>query len=163
MEQIEQFFEEWGPKAEQWIASLTPLEWGIMGGCFFLLLLIRIIYKQSIKQRNLKYAPKLNISEFQISPLGKDAFLKLKNDGEQATLANMEIKGRNDIKVTNSIAGHRMDKNSDYGILLQIDSGGSIKRNFTIELTYQNQKGTGYKQSFPLAYDAPSKPKIVRR
>jgi hypothetical protein len=55
-----------------------------------------------------------------------------------------------------------MEPSTDYGILLQINSTGSIKRNFTIELTFQNQSGVVYRQSFPLAYDAPSKLKIVR-
>jgi hypothetical protein len=162
MEQAEQLLEEWGPKAEEMMTSLSPVEWGITGSVIFLLFLIRIIYKSSKKSRALRQAPKLSIKEFQISPLGKDAFLKLQNDGEKATLSSLDIKGRPDIKVTSAVAGHIMEPSTDYGILLQINSMGSIKRNFTIELTFQNQSGVVYRQSFPLAYDAPSKLKIVR-
>ncbi|MCI5082926.1 MAG: hypothetical protein MRY78_14605 [Saprospiraceae bacterium] len=162
MEQAENILEEYGPKVEAFIASLSWVEWSIAGGSLFLLILIPVIVKQTRKRKALRMAPKLAIEGFQISPLGKDAFLKIKNSGDKAVLSKLDIKGRSDIEVTSAVAGHTLEKDNDYGVLLHINTNGSIKRNFTIELTYLNQNGTVYKQRFPLAYDAPSKPKIVR-
>ena len=69
MEQAEQLLEEWGPKAEEMMTSLSPVEWGITGSVIFLLFLIRIIYKSSKKSRALRQAPKLSIKEFQKASL----------------------------------------------------------------------------------------------
>lgn len=166
MEEIKQKIEEWWPQIETFIEELTPLQWGIIGGVFLLLVILRLIFggsgKRKRKRQRLEIAPQLMLHAFQIAPLGRDAFFKVKNNGETATISTLSIKGRKDIAVKNAYAGHQIEKEKVYGILLETTSMEKIKKNFTIELNYMDQAGNVYRQDFPLDQPSAQKPKLVK-
>lgn len=162
MEALEQQWDIWKPRIQSWITGLTPTEWAIGGGAFFALLLIYIFYRRSVAARYKQMAPQLTLHAFQIAPLGRDAFFKIRNNGEQATLTTMLIKGRNDLLIKSDYAGHQIDKEKVYGILLETTSKDRIQNDFSIELMFIDQHRNVYRQVFDMRQQAALPAKLVR-
>lgn len=156
-------FEEILARVQAYVQEISPEQWAIIGGGFLLLLLLNS-FRRRMKRRRAarKVAPKFSLHAFQIAPLGKDAFFKIRNNGELATLTNISVKGRNDIVVRNAVGGHLIEKNKVYSILLECNSSDKIKNNFTLRLDYFDQKGNVYRQDFPLRQKVAAQAKLVK-
>ena len=159
LETLEIYFE----KARVYAEQLTPEQWAIIGGVLLLLMLISRLRRRARRRKARKLiAPNLIFHTFQIAPLGRDAFFKIRNIGQVATITGASIKGRHDILIKSAIAGHQLDKEKICSILLETSSQNKIEKNFTVELTFFDQKGNTYKQDFPLNLNAAKQAKLVK-
>lgn len=149
-------------EATTFLESLTPLHWAIAGVVLLLIFIIIAVKASQGRKRREKVAPKLMLEAFQISPLGRDAYLKIKNNGEPATLTSLFVRGRRDIVFKNAFAGHQLEKGKVYGILMEAASQEKIAANFSVELTYFDAKRNVYRQSFDLGNNATRQPKLVQ-
>ncbi|MBK7870889.1 MAG: hypothetical protein IPJ74_09470 [Saprospiraceae bacterium] len=145
------------------LQSFTLMHWAIIGGVLLLLFVVLpLASSRRRKKRRDKVAPKLMLEAFQVSPLGRDAFLKIKNNGESATFTSLFVKGRRDIVFKNAFAGHQLDKGKTYSILLETASQEKITHNFIVELTYFDQMRNVYRQTFDLSKNTTRQPKLVQ-
>lgn len=152
----------WG-NVQSFLVSVEPEYWAAGGGGL-LLLLIWSTFGKTRKKRNIKeVAPALKVHTFQVSPLGRDAFFKIRNDGEQAILSDLSFIGRSDIVVKNALAGHQIERNKVYGLLLEAAAQNKIDPNFSIELTYMDQLGNVYRQAFELDTKVALPARLVKR
>lgn len=161
MEVIKEKFNLWWPVAQDWLSHLTPIHGAVAGGVLAFLLVVRGV-KRARRKKIQHLQPQLVLHAFQIAPLGRDAFFKIRNMGEQAVLSTLQVKGRNDIIVKSDFAGHQIDKDKVYGILLEAGSNQRIQNDFTIEITYIDQARSVYKQVFDLRQQVALQPKLVR-
>lgn len=163
MEQINT--EELISTINEFTQSLSPVQWGIIGGGIALILILAASLssgKRRKKRKAEQVAPSLRLDTFQISPLGRDAYFKVLNNGQPARLSNMAIKGRNDIAVKNAVAGHELQTGESYRILLEATGNQKLNNNFTIELSYVDLIGNVYQQHFALNQQVAKQPKLVR-
>ena len=161
MDQFNQ--EELLAKAQELYQSLPWWAWAAIGGVLLLLIIIVRVRKASRKKRLKEIAPSLSLHAFQIAPLARDAFFKVRNTGEIATLTALNIKGRKDILIKNAVAGHQIEKDKVYSILLEAGATEKIRKNFQIELVYIDSGGNAYKQLFQLDQSLAKTPKLVKR
>ena len=161
MESLQKQWDIWLPRFQQWVAELTPAEW-VIGIGVLLILIVLLTVRGSRRSRNKHLAPQFALHAFQIAPLGRDAFFKIRNNGEMATLTTMLIKGRNDLLIKSDYAGHQIEKDKVYGILLETTSKDRIQNDFSIELMYIDQDRNVYRQVFDLRQQAALPPKMVR-
>ena len=150
-------------KAADIYAMLPLWAWASIGGFLLLLIIIRMVSRASRKKKLKAISPKLLLHAYQVAPLGRDAFFKLRNIGEKATLTALNIHGRNDIKVKNIVAGHELEKEKVYSILLEATGQQKLDKNFSLELTFFDVKGNTYKQFFPLDQNTAKQAKLIRR
>jgi len=150
-------------QASTWLATVDTRYWIIAGVLVLFFIIWRIAAAQSRKRNLAKVAPKLLIEGFQIAPLGRDAFLKMRNAGETATLTGLQIKGRYDVTVKNVLAGHELEKDKSYSLLLEATGQQKLTPNFLIELTFFDRAGNVYAQRFRTDTLAAQKAKIVRK
>ena len=108
---------EWLDKAIEFAKNMTIEQWAYVAGGFVVLLLLRWIIKRAKRPKTVKVQQQLSdtssglqLHTFQIAPLGRDAFLKIQNTSEPVTLTKMEFLDRQNIRVKNAIAGHKLDK-----------------------------------------------------
>ncbi len=150
-------------KAQAIIQSFTFVHWTIIFGILFILfVLIPIVKAKRRQRRRQRIAPILLLDTFQISPMGKDAYFKIRNTGEQATLLSLFIRGRRDVVPKNAFVGHQIEKEKVYGILLEATAMDKLADNFSVELTYLDKIGNVYKQSFELGNKVAKQPKLVK-
>ncbi len=136
----------------QYLNSLSPAHLVAMGLLLFIFILFihgQIKYRK--ERKLLAQAPRLLLKDFQVAPLGKDAFFKMKNEGELATISQLDIIGRADVMVKNDYAGHQLAKDKEYRIFLESAGHQKIDNNFSIEVTFVDSKGNIYKQTIPIA------------
>ena len=162
MEEFEKQLEVYWASLKELAGILTTEQWAGVGGGVVFLMLIGAISRSSKKKKIKKSAPKLLMHTFQIAPLGKDAFFKIRNIGEQATLTELALKGRNDIEVKNAFAGHQIEKEKVYGLLLESTSNKKIRPDFSIELTFMDKNGNVYKQLFEPEQNGARQAKLIK-
>ncbi len=163
MEQINT--EELLSTINEFTQSLGLVEWGLIGGGIALILILSASLSASKRRKKRKAqqaAPLLSLDAFQISPLGRDAYFKVLNNGQPARLSNLSIKGRNDVAVKNAVAGHELRPGESYRILLEATGNQKLNNNFTIELSYVDLIGNVYQQAFALNQQVAKQPKLVR-
>lgn len=152
MEQLQQILDKilalLPAEVRDWVANVDPQYWAAGSGGLILLILISALRKRSKKKRFWRAAPQLTMEAFKISPLGRDAFLKIQNNGEKATLTTISFQGRNDIVVKNALAGHLLDKGKGYSILLETNGQKKMDDNFLIELRFMDARNNVYRQTF---------------
>ena len=136
--------------------------WPAGGGVLLVLILVWSLRNRGKKKQARAVAPRLVLHAFQLSPLGRDAFFKIRNAGEEATVSDLRIKGRQDIVIKNSFAGHRIEREKVYGLLLEATGRDKIGKDFIVELVYLDQLGNVYKQSFPVSRRTARQAKILR-
>ncbi len=146
-----------------WASTVAPEYWAIGGGALAFLILWRALSVRSNKRKLRQSAPKLMMEGFQVAPLGRDAFLKMRNAGETATLTALQIKGRYDVAVKNVLAGHELEKDKSYSLLLEATGQQKLTPNFSIELTFLDRVGNVYVQRFRTDTLGAGKAKIIRR
>jgi hypothetical protein len=150
--------------AKNYVLESGPIEWAAAAGIFVILILglSMMSSKRRKKKKARQVAPHLSLQGFQISPLGRDAYLKVRNSGQPAKLTGLDIQGRRDIAVKNAVAGHEMPPGETYRILLESVGQTKLNNNFTIELTYMDQLGNVYQQFFPMKQQSSRPAKLVR-
>lgn len=152
MEQLQQILDKvlalLPAEVKEWIAEVEPQYWAAGGGGLVVLILFSTLRKRSKKKRFWRSAPQLTMEAFKISPLGRDAFVKIQNNGEQATLTTISFLGRNDIVVKNALAGHLLDRGKSYSILLETTGQEKMDDNFSIELRFMDARNNVYRQIF---------------
>lgn len=150
--------------AKNYIMESGPIEWAAAGGALTILILAISLMsgKRRKKKRARNVAPQLSLQGFQISPMGRDAYLKVLNNGKPAKITGLNIQGRKDIAVKNAVAGHQLPPGESYRILLESVGQKKLSNNFTIELTYMDQIGNVYKQFFPMKQQIAKPAKLVR-
>ncbi|MCG8329238.1 MAG: hypothetical protein MI974_16200 [Chitinophagales bacterium] len=162
MEQINP--EEIFNSLKEYALQTGPIEWAAAAG-LFIILLIAISMMSGKRRRKKKaktVAPRLSLQGFQVSPMGRDAYLKVLNNGQLAHITDLSIKGRRDISVKNEVAGHQMPSGESYRILLESVGAEKLSNNFTIELTYMDQLGNVYQQNFPMKQQIAKPAKLIR-
>jgi hypothetical protein len=143
--------------------NLTPVQTAVLGGVLLLLLIILPLSGRLRRKRRLRiYAPVIVLESFQISPLGRDAFFKIRNNGEIATLTSLFIRGRRDIVFKNSFVGHELHRDKSYSILMEATANQKIEENFSIELNYLDKVGNVYKQAFELTSKTAKTARLVK-
>lgn len=162
MEQInpEEIFE----LTKNYILESGPIEWAVASGLLIVLLFSMSIAngKRKRKKRARKIAPTLSLQSFQISPLGRDAYLKVLNNGQTAQITDLKIKGRRDIVVKNAVAGHQLPQGESYRILLESNGHNKLDYNFSMELSYIDQLGNVYQQMFLMKQQFAKPAKLIR-
>ena len=149
----------------EYTQSMGVLEWSIIGGGIVLILLLAASLssaKRRRKRKAQKAAPALSLDAFQVSPLGRDAYFKVLNNGQPARLSNMAIRGRKDVAVKNAVAGHELQTGESYRILLEATGTQKLNSDFTIELSYVDLVGNVYQQAFALNQQVAKQPKLVK-
>ncbi|MFK7935877.1 MAG: hypothetical protein AB8G22_20355 [Saprospiraceae bacterium] len=145
-------------------APIDPL-W-IIGGIVALLLLIILVITINRSQKRAKArenAPALQVSNWQIAPLGRDASFKIINQGEVAFIDHLQFKNHYDIQIKNWLKGQQLDNAKSTRLLLESKPQTRIAKDLTLEIDYRDRLGNQYRQSFPLAENAVVKnPKLLR-
>jgi hypothetical protein len=170
MEEFKQrFLEEWWPQAKAFIDSLSMEHWMVIGGTAFLLLLLPLFFRKKKNNPGRKgkkvsgtAIPNFRLEAFQIAPMGKDAHLRIFNFGTTATLSTLAVQGRQDILIKNALAGHQVHSNTEYGILLEVNSLARITPDFKLHLTYMDEAGNVYQQLIELEKNVIQKPKLIK-
>lgn len=130
----------------QFLREVNPLYWAIAGGVLFVLILVPIIARSIKKSKANKVKPELVLHSFQISPLGKDAWLRLRNEGQLAVLKDMKFKKRNDIEFKTNFREVKIANGNTAGLFLHAKSHERIREDFEIEMLYADSLGYVYKQ-----------------
>jgi hypothetical protein len=138
----------WLEQTLEFVKNMTIEQWAYVAGGFVVILLLRWIIKRANKPKKVKVrqqasnqSPGLQLHTFQIAPLGRDAFLKIHNTGEPVTLTKLEFLDRQQIRVKNAIAGHKLDKDKIYSVLLEAEGNTKLNDGFTVKLTYLTPQG----------------------
>ena len=163
MEEFQQQLSVFWQDVQTFVVSVEPEYWAAGGGGLLLVMIWSRFGKARRKRNIKKVAPELKVHAFQVSPLGRDAFFKIRNDGELATLSELAFVGRSDIIVKNALAGHRIERNKVYGLLLEAAAKNKIDPNFSIELTFMDKMGNVYRQAFELDTKVALPPKLIKR
>jgi hypothetical protein len=143
------------------IQSIEPMYWAIAGGVLFLLILIPIILRSIKKSKAAKIKPALVLHSFQISPLGKDAWLRLRNVGQLAVLKDLKFKKRNDIISKTNFREVRVGQGNTTSLFLQGTGQNRIREDFEIEFLYSDAQGHLYKQVLKLDGKVMQKAKLL--
>jgi hypothetical protein len=154
---------EWWPTIREAALAVDPIYWASGGGLLLVLITVFSLRKKTHRKRLNAVAPRLQLQSFQVAPLGRDAFFKLRNGGEPATISSLTVTNRNDIKIKNSIAGHQLEKDREYSILLEAVGAQKIDRDLIFELTYVDQLGNVYQQSLQTGNSTGAAPKIKKK
>lgn len=142
-----------------WLLALEPTY--LMAGGGGLVLLIGLLVALRVNRRGggRQASPQLQVASFQLAPLGRDAFLKITNQGEKAVLSSGKIIGRNDVLIKNTLAGHEISRDGSYSLLLEAVGNERLQANFAVELTFVDEHRRGFQQTFFLNPLGVSKPK----
>lgn len=145
--------EEYLAQAQELAEQLTPEEWAYIGGGFLLFMIIVMAIRRSRKSRRVrvKKASNIRLHSFQIAPLGRDAFVKIRNTGEPAVLSGLKILGRDDMVIKNAFAGQKIDQNKEYGIFLEVNGKEKIQPGFQLEVTVLGPNGQVQKSTLKVA------------
>ncbi len=133
-------------KAWQWL-TIQPVEYyWALGGLVALFVIYRIARNLGRKSRKKKQAPKLVVEDYRVSPLGRDAFLKVKNEGATATVGLLKIQTIPGVKIKNQLAGQVLEKGAPCRILLESDERSKLMRKLSFEVTLLGPAGKVFKQ-----------------
>ncbi|MFK8101820.1 MAG: hypothetical protein AB8G15_04830 [Saprospiraceae bacterium] len=134
----------------QMILSEPSYLMAIAIGGAILILLIALNVKGNNKKAILKkHAPNFVFEAFQLAPLGRDAYFKIKNIGEPAFVNFVGIKQRDDIKITNAnTTNFEVTTDKIYGIFCEIQGNQKIKADFEVEIDFKDRLGNQYRQVF---------------
>ena len=128
--------------------NLDPIYYAAAGG-ILLLLLIWIIFsiiRGGKKRKARAVAPQIALQNMQVAPLGKGVQIKLVNKGHSATILDLEIKKRQDLKITQGYKNYLLDTGKTYSIFLEADGGGRADDGFDMVVEYADQINTIYRQ-----------------
>jgi len=153
--------QEWITKAE----NLSQQDILILGGglIFCIILLAVFSVRRTKKRRAKRLAPNMSLQNLLVAPLGKGVQIKIINSGEQATVTDIEIKGRTNVNITQGFKEYEVQKNKFYNVFCEADEGRA-DTGFDMEIEYRDQIGNQYRQRFHIEKDktAVDNPKLVR-
>lgn len=161
MEKIETLVDKYWPQIYAFFLDLESWHWGAIGGTIALAMIIPTIGR-SRKRKARRHAPQLALHTFQVAPLGRDAFFKIRNSGHPAVLSGISIRGRQSLVVKNAVAGHQIETDKEYGILIESAGQEKITPDFAIELTYMDSQRNVYRQVFQPDRQGAKPPKLVK-
>lgn len=139
----------------------VPVIYLIVVGVILLLSIIIPIVLRSIKKGKAdKVKPNLNLKSFQVSPLGRDAWLRLNNNGHLAILKEIKIKKRKDIIVSTDFRNIKINQSGTASLFLNANGEHRIRENFEVEFIYADSIGNLYKQRLNLENKVFSKAKL---
>jgi hypothetical protein len=144
-------------------ASAYPNEIAIGAGGMVVLTIFWMARRNAIRNRLKQYAPKLQMTSFQISPLGRDGFFKIQNSGEPAVLKNIHFSKRKDLTVRDQYRDSKIGKFRDYALLIEATGQERISNQFLITLEYADEKGYTYRQVFDPTGRSSKSPKYIGR
>jgi hypothetical protein len=143
------------------LQGVEPVYWAIAGGILFFLILIPIILRSVKKSKANKLKPILVLHNFQISPLGKDAWLRLRNEGQLAILKEMKFKKRNDIQPKTNFREVKIGQGNTTSLFLHGTGQERIREDFEVEFLYSDAQGHLYKQVLKLDGKVMQKAKLL--
>ena len=126
-----------------------------------LLIIIPMIIRSNKRGKARKIAPDIGLHSFQVAPLGRDAYLRLKNDGHPAIIKALEFKKRQDIGIKNHYFDYRLEPQKVYGLLLNAKGKERIAADFEVILHYNDEAGNQYKQVFRVAENMAQQAKLA--
>ncbi len=161
---MNQEIEHWIQELETFATTPSTERWIALGVLVFVLLLLLAmrINRRTKKKRAFLYAPQLFLDSFQISPLGRDAYVKIANMGAPGTLAKLQVNGRPDLVVKNQVAGHKLERGEQYRILLEAEGPKKIDRDFSFSLTFMDARKNVFQQEFNLRTKSAQKAKLLK-
>lgn len=148
-------------KAWTLIQATEPLYLAIGGAVLFLLLLIPIILRSVKKSKANKVKPDILLKSFQISPLGRDAWIRFRNEGDLAVLKDVKIKKRKDLTVKSDFREVAIQKNGTTSLFLNALGDHRIREDFELELLYSDSIGNLYRQRLRLSDKIMLQPKLL--
>ena len=101
------------------------------------------------------------LHNFQISPLGKDAWLRLRNEGQLAVLKDLKFKKRNDIQTKTNFRDVKIGQGNTTSLFLHGIGQDRIREDFEVEFMYSDAKGHLYKQTLKLEGKIMQKAKLL--
>lgn len=125
--------------------------------------IILLARRNALRNRLRQFAPKLTLSSFQVSPLGRDGFLKLHNSGEPAILKRLHIHRRNDLRVHERYLDSKIGKYKDYALLIEATGQDRMSDEFLLTLEYTDEKGYTYRLVVDPAGRSQKKPVYIGR
>ncbi len=143
------------------LQNIKPMYWAIAGAILFLLILIPIILRSIKKSKANKIKPVLLLQSFQISPLGKDAWLRLRNVGQVAILKDLKFKKRNDIQSKTNFRDVKIGQGNTTSLFLHGMGQERIREDFEVEFLYSDAQGHLYKQVLKLDGKVMQKAKLL--
>lgn len=148
-------------------ANWEVAEWSTFAGGVLIVLilisgLVAMTRNRSRKRRIRQAAPQISVNQFRISPLGRDAYFRLQNNGPDARLTRLEFKGRNNILLKNQIGGHLLAQGESYRILLELAGNQKSHDNLYFTLTFLDGSGNVFEQIFELNTQTSKQPKVVK-
>lgn len=153
MEVLQELFDKWYPVIAPYIALLTPQQWAMAGGGLVVLIVLwRLLRrmsrgkKQGVGSHTAAQAfnsnVNLQVQHVQIAPLGRDAFFKLRNDGDPIILSALSAPNRPDIVIKKAVSGRRLERGDAYAVLLETSAEQRIQPGMMMELTYVDLAGS---------------------
>jgi len=143
------------------LQTIEPTYWAIAGGILFLLILIPIILRSIKKSKASKIKPILVLHSFQISPLGKDAWLRLRNEGQLAVLKDIKFRKRSDIQSKTNFREVKIGQGNTTSLFLHGVGQDRIREDFEVEFMYSDAQGHLYKQVLKLEGKVMQKAKLL--
>lgn len=132
------------------IKGTEPLYLVIGVAVMLLLILLPIILRSIKKGKAGKVKPDIVLKSFQISPLGRDAWLRLRNEGHLAVLQDVKVKKRKDILVKTNFKDVKMPSQGTTSLFLNALGEERIREDFELELLYIDSIGNHYRQKLRL-------------
>lgn len=152
-------------QAKVWLQNQETIHLviGGIGAVLLLVLLILLLRRLFRPQRKALPTPNFVLDTVQIAPLGRDAFVKIRNTGHDGVITGLKVLGRHDIKIKNDVPGHELDAGKVYSLLFEAASTQRLDKNFGLLFTYLDKQGNAYEQQLQLGAAEQPTPKLVMR
>lgn len=143
------------------LENTSPVYIGAAVFLILILILIPILLRSNKRSKAKKVAPNILLQSFQISPLGRDGWLRLRNEGELAVLKDFQIKGRKDIGVKTNFREIKIQKGNTYSLFLQAIATERIREDFEVVFMYTDTIGNNYRQVLKVGDKTMMKTKLL--
>ncbi|MEL7219940.1 MAG: hypothetical protein AAGJ93_01395 [Bacteroidota bacterium] len=133
----------------EWLQAYDAQMVILMGAGAMILLLI-FIWLLGRLFRSGKKSKGIAVQSFQLAPLGRDAFLKITNPGDEVTLLFAHVIGRADVVIKNEVGGQKIPAAGSYSILLEAAGEQRLSKDFSVQFTFVDDQKQTYHQTFSL-------------
>lgn len=136
MEEMKQQALELWQQALDFYNTLPPLyqkiALALIPALILLWIIIRAIRRSGKKDRTPKV--KLELQSFQLSPLKRDAFVKIKNMDGALVISKIEMPDNTNVYIKNDVNGHQMATGDTYSLLLESIGAEPIRKDLTLRV-----------------------------